>query len=673
MKKIFDILIIALLTISVSSCWKEDDYSAGAPRHQVTELKSSPGDCEAELRWSMPEGWNPTDFIITYSDENQEEVTLRTGGDMTYLVTGLQNGFRYTFKVQAVYGDLISQAVETVATPATSRFPVSDLAGDGSDGMVTLTWTKPGTAVNGYTLSYCKEDSPADVTEVSISADTETYSVENLENDVNYVFTMVAHYAKGDSDPVSIRVMPTQAIPYFVDRTSVAIGQPVVFTFNREGIPMATDVKWTFPDGTVLSGDVVTGSFNSANDDSRVILSAKIGTVTKNWPISISVREFVVWCNTWEQDGTAYNGFKGTCPVFSPDGKKVYIITFNKIAALYAFDMESGQLDWTYKPETNAGSYNMLTVNPVSGDIYYGTTANGQVYCVSPLGSLRWQYKATASMQAAAPAVSADGSTVFLSDKNGRTAAIDAATGAEKWNKALGNAGCGILVNGADILVGTAQAVFFLNAASGDIIKELKFANAKNGMTDISGFAVAADKRTVYVPQLGGFISSLDLTTRSWIVENFKVADNNLYEPVVSPNGDVFAGSKDSKCYIVSGDLKSVKASIGLSALEGKNNGYNYAHPVVDEAGNYYITSGQVTNVVKKISPAGVVLDQWTEGSSANQKQMGGNNFIDGVLFSAFIGANNDNGLFVGRYVGGTRPASWCSHGGDICGSCCLF
>ena len=51
---------------------------------------------------------------------------------------------------------------------------------------------------------------------------------------------------------------------------------------------------------------------------------------------------------------------------------------------------------------------------------------------------------------------------------------------------------------------------------------------------------------------------------------------------------------------------------------------------------------------------------------------MGGNNYLNGVLYSAFIGNTGDNGAFYGKYVGGERANTWSSHGGDICGSCCL-
>ena len=67
------------------------------------------------------------------------------------------------------------------------------------------------------------------------------------------------------------------------------------------------------------------------------------------------------------------------------------------------------------------------------------------------------------------------------------------------------------------------------------------------------------------------------------------------------------------------------------------------------------------------------MVDSWTyESGDNNQKQMGGNNYLDGVIYSALIGGSSKNGIFVGKYVGGERASSWSTHGGDICGSCCV-
>ena len=98
-KLLFIILAAAGLSLSATSCWKENLPEAGAARHQVTDLKAVPGDEEAQLTWSMPEGWNPTEYIITYTDG--DKITLKTS-EKSYLVTGLANDNTYKFEVQAV-------------------------------------------------------------------------------------------------------------------------------------------------------------------------------------------------------------------------------------------------------------------------------------------------------------------------------------------------------------------------------------------------------------------------------------------------------------------------------------------------------------------------------------------------------------------------------------------
>lgn len=672
MKKILYYILPVAMATAMTSCWDETDYEAGAPRHQVTNLVGVPGDEEAELSWDMPDGWHPTDFIITYTDANNENITERTGGTMVKLYDNLTNGYAYTFNVQAVYGTNISNAVSVKVTPSTSRFAIKDLTADASSESVFLAWTKPGTGVTGYTLNYYPEATPADVTTVTIPADATTYLIEGLVNDTNYIVELTANYPKGPSDKVSMRVMPTEGIPYILSSMTPAVGRPMTFSLDREVLPNATDITWTFPGGVERKGDVVEYAFTAPNAEAKVTLSANTGHRVQSWDIYLPVREYVVFCNEWDMDaGQNYNGFKGTCPVFSPDGKTVYIITFNKISNLYAFDLETGELSWVFKPATATGSYNMLTVNPVNGDIYYGTTTAGEFYCVKPDGELRWKFTEAKSMQSAAPAVNKAGDTLYIVDNAGNLFAINAADGAKIWSAVMPGQGSGLLVNGSELVVGVAnaKAVTFVDVATGNTIKQLSFAK---GMTAVTGFAVSLDGSKIYVPHQGGAMSCVDINTHEIVVNSFKVSSlgADLYEPIVGPNGDVFVGSKDSHYYIVDGALTTVKCDkLALSAQA--NNAFNFAHPVVTADNKYLVSTGQEQNRNFIIDPTGNILDQWQYGSD-KQKQMGGNNFIDGVLFSAFIGVGGDSGIFVGKYVGGER-AAWCaSHGCDICGSCCL-
>lgn len=662
-KLLFIILTAAGLSLSVTSCWKENLPEAGAARHQVTDLKAVPGDEEAQLSWSMPEGWNPTEYLIAYTDG--DKISLRTS-EKSYLITGLTNGETYTFEVQAVYGDLISGAVSAAAKPTTSRFAVTDLAAEGSANMVILTWTKPSTNVTSYTLTYSSDNTAAQ--EISIEADKESYTIDELENDVIYTFSLVANYAKGPSEPAVAKAMPALAVPYFLDRTTAAVNQPVKFTFNTEGYPSATNIRWTFPDGKILTGTEVSYGIPSSGTQ-QVILTIHLGDKDKSWTIELQIRDYVVNYIDWECVGANYNGFKGSCPVFSPDGKTVYNITFNKTTCLYAFNVETGELAWVYKPSSVAGSYNMLTVNPVTGDIYFGTTANGQFYCVNAKGDLKWKFDGAGSMKSAAPAVNKDGSVVFIGDGAGNIFALDAASGAKKWQAALGSATAGLLVNGNELVAGAVNGtVTFYNTADGTVITSLKFPC----MTDITGFAVGNDKRTVYLPAKTA-MCSFDLETRAILVESLSVADNNLYEPVVAPNGNVYVAGKDNCVYCIDKDLTRVIWKYQHTDAAGKVvNAFNYSHPCVDTENHLYITSGQTGNVSYIFNADGTVKESWTYGSSNQQKQMGGNNYLNGVFYSAFVGNTGDNGAFYGKYVGGERANTWSTHGGDICGSCCL-
>lgn len=331
--------------------------------------------------------------------------------------------------------------------------------------------------------------------------------------------------------------------------------------------------------------------------------------------------------------------------------------------------METGEKIWVYEPSAASGSYNPLTVNPVTGDIYFGTTTAGQFYCVNANGSLKWKFDGAGSMKSAAPAVNKDGSVVFIGDGAGNIFALDAASGAKKWSAALGSAAAGLLVNGNELVAGAVNGtVTFYNTADGTVITSLKFPC----MTDITGFAVGNDKRTVYLPAKTA-MCSFDLETRAILVESLSVADNNLYEPVVAPNGNVYVAGKDNCVYCLDKDLTRVVWKYQHTDAAGKVvNAFNYSHPCVDTENHLYITSGQTGNVSYIFNADGKVKESWTYGSSNQQKQMGGNNYLNGVLYSAFVGNTGDNGAFYGKYVGGERANTWSTHGGDICGSCCL-
>lgn len=671
MKKLIHICILSGLAALAASCWTEDIPEAGAARHQVEALTATPGDEEVTLAWEIPDGWNPTDYIVFYTDEESQTVTLRTGGASRYVVDKLTNGISYNFNVQAVYGKLISNAVTVAGRPSTSRLPVTDLTvTDTGDGYVALAWSAPSTLVEKYTLSYYIEDMPGDIRTQEIGKEQTAYRCEGLTNDKTWFFLLAAEYAKGPAEADVVRAMPTKAIPYFISSETAAVDQPVTFEFNRTAYADASDVTWTFPDGAVLTGDKVLSGFKTTGNQT-VMLSAKIDGSSREWKITVEIRPYVVNFMDWEQaDGAKYESPTYTCPVLSPDAGTVYVNTGNKVSNLYAFDVRTGKNKWTFRPTDNgdmqAESKSMVAVNPVSGDIYYGTSAGGQFYAVKPDGTLHWKFSKCGSMNSAPPAVSADGTVVYIADAKGALYALDAETGTERWSApyAAGSCGYGLLVNGGEVVLAAKTAIHFVNAADGTKIEAVSVS-----IVNSIGFAVSPDRKKAYFAY-ATTLAAVDLDSHTLYARSAAGGDN-YYQPIVAGDGTVFAGTKDGYVRFFSSDLQTMIHEEQPSSV--KKNTFNFTRPLVDANNRFYImASGNSTedSLVLEYDTSGNKISDWSYTQNNCQN---GCNLADGVLYTVNQGSGDGgNGLFIGKYIGAARGRGWSSHGGDHCGSGCI-
>ncbi len=671
MKNLIHICILSGLAALAASCWTEDIPEAGAARHQVEALTATPGDEEVTLAWEIPDGWNPTDYIVFYTDEESQTVTLRTGGASRYVVDKLTNGISYNFNVQAVYGKLISNAVTVAGRPSTSRLPVTDLTvTDTGDGYVALAWSAPSTLVEKYTLSYYIEDMPGDIRTQEIGKEQTAYRCEGLTNDKTWFFLLAAEYAKGPAEADMVRAMPTKAIPYFISSETAAVDQPVTFEFNRTAYADASDVTWTFPDGAVLTGDKVLSGFKTTGNQT-VMLSAKIDGSSREWKITVEIRPYVVNFMDWEQaDGAKYESPTYTCPVLSPDAGTVYVNTGNKVSNLYAFDVRTGKNKWTFRPTDNgdmqAESKSMVAVNPVSGDIYYGTSAGGQFYAVKPDGTLHWKFSKCGSMNSAPPAVSADGTVVYIADAKGALYALDAETGTERWSApyAAGSCGYGLLVNGGEVVLAAKTAIHFVNAADGTKIEAVSVS-----IVNSIGFAVSPDRKKAYFAY-ATTLAAVDLDSHTLYARSAAGGDN-YYQPIVAGDGTVFAGTKDGYVRFFSPDLQTMIHEEQPSSV--KKNTFNFTRPLVDANNRFYImASGNSTedSLVLEYDTSGNKISDWSYTQNNCQN---GCNLADGVLYTVNQGSGDGgNGLFIGKYIGAARGRGWSSHGGDHCGSGCI-
>lgn len=671
MKNLIHICILSGLAALAASCWTEDIPEAGAARHQVEALTATPGDEEVTLAWEIPDGWNPTDYIVFYTDEESQTVTLRTGGASRYVVDKLTNGISYNFNVQAVYGKLISNAVTVAGRPSTSRLPVTDLTvTDTGDGYVALAWSAPSTLVEKYTLSYYIEDMPGDIRTQEIGKEQTAYRCEGLTNDKTWFFLLAAEYAKGPAEADVVRAMPTKAIPYFISSETAAVDQPVTFEFNRTAYADASDVTWTFPDGAVLTGDKVLAGFKTTGNQT-VMLSAKIDGSSREWKITVEIRPYVVNFMDWKQaDGAKYESPTYTCPVLSPDAGTVYVNTGNKVSNLYAFDVRTGKNKWTFRPTDNgdmqAESKSMVAVNPVSGDIYYGTSAGGQFYAVKPDGTLHWKFSKCGSMNSAPPAVSADGTVVYIADAKGALYALDAETGTERWSApyAAGSCGYGLLVNGGEVVLAAKTAIHFVNAADGTKIEAVSVS-----IVNSIGFAVSPDRKKAYFAY-ATTLAAVDLDSHTLYARSAAGGDN-YYQPIVAGDGTVFAGTKDGYVRFFSPDLQTMIHEEQPSSV--KKNTFNFTRPLVDANNRFYImASGNSTedSLVLEYDTSGNKISDWSYTQNNCQN---GCNLADGVLYTVNQGSGDGgNGLFIGKYIGAARGRGWSSHGGDHCGSGCI-
>lgn len=684
------LLIISTLAAAfcMTACWKSElpdvEDIQKNDLHQVTGLTATADDEFVTLSWDIPEGFVPDDYAIDYLNTESAKQELSTKGQNTCTISELKNGFEYSFNVKAVYGDAMSGVVTVKATPHTRGLENAKVE-DSGDGYVLISWDAPQYSdLTGYTANYQESGNAASKKTIQIGKDKTSYTFDNLTNEKEYSFSIVANYPSQTSPAVELNGTPTKITPYTVDKTDVAAGELVNFKYDQALLP-ATDVTWTLPNGKVKTGDDVSfgipAKFDVASNDPQlatVVLSANVKGITKKWSINFNVRPYMFLKNDWDKGSSAYQGFKAAVPVFSPDGKTVYVITFNSPTVLYAMDIKTGATKWKYTPATASASYNGCTVNPVNGDIYFGTSTAGQFYCVKADGSLRWSNSEMGAMdQAAFPAVSKDGKVVYCYDKKGKAFALDADTGAKKWTASIGSdAGAGILVNGDEIIFGgsdnKAGLVKFLKASDGSTIAELKLGETPSSC---GGFAVSPDRKNVYLGTTTGSVISIDIVNRSVIAMVTPPQDNtncNIWELAVNAEGNVFGGSKRGYAFCLKGvTLEQIWVD---ETLKGVGNAFNFGHPCCDTEGNFYITSGGNKNQNFIFSPSGAILEQWSTLTTNNQKQMAGNALYDGVFYSLFLGASGDSGAMVARNVGGAQlcTSGWPCHGGDICGSCCI-
>jgi uncharacterized repeat protein (TIGR02543 family) len=141
-------------------------------------------------------------YIVTaYDSQGNEAGTCEpTSGQRSCVVTGLDNGSTYTFKVEAVttVGNSEKSSASSAATPSTTPSAPADVVAATSGSNMTVTFTAPADNGGASITSYVITSTPSGAT-CTVGANATTYTCTGLTAGANYTYTVKAVNVRGES------------------------------------------------------------------------------------------------------------------------------------------------------------------------------------------------------------------------------------------------------------------------------------------------------------------------------------------------------------------------------------------------------------------------------------------------------------------------------------------
>lgn len=657
MKKIiYSICIVSALLFQ--ACNDENIPGADFNTMEASGLKATAGDEEVTLSWEALEGSNPSGYYLSWTAGS----LAVNGGDMeveavikTTTISGLVNGETYTFSVQPVYENgRKGGKISVKAKPASTRIAATNLIAAAGDGRVRLKWVRPESEnLKEYKLLVSSIDEP-----VIIASNMESYVVTGLTNDTEYEFTLICVYPNGTSDAISAKATPGRIYPVIVASNALTINEPCAFEYNDMYFTMGTvqAVSWNFGDGNTSTEEKPEHAYSTTGSYTvEVTVSYEDGT-SESGTIVMEVSGYA-----WNSMELNFNGLSGyvkvSNPVFSPDGKTMYIPTSTPNGHLFAVDVVRGTIKWAYQISTI--TYGGGAVVGEDGTIYQCGT-DSKVYAVNPDGTGKWTCSVDGVI-GAFPALSSDG-TLYCATNAGTLYAIHTATGSVSWNKSTGGTSSAVAVDASNnVYVGTNSAIFKYNASG---TEQWKTTEAMN-VTERGAFAMDVSGTTLYATLKGSAgLSAIDMANGNikWTYAN--TGGGDAYFPVVTPDGTIYFNDKGGKkVYAVhsNGTLKWEKdlgAALTYCGLA-----------VADDGKVYCATQGKVGSAYKLYGLNGATGD--VDFSYDNEQQFMAAATVgpDKRLYIGTIGANNIGSLLAVPVESGPETSSWSVRGGNIYGT----
>ena len=650
MKKILYSLLF-IFTVVFTAC-EEDLPKASFDLYELKSLTATAGDMNVTLSWEAYENARPNEYLILWtsgsSDAEGGEMTV-DAKTMTATINNLVNDVAYTFSVQPRYAGGLASKTTAACTPKNARYPISDLTAAAGNERVRLRWTKPASErFTRYQVTVNPGNQIINLDDTSL----EEYIVDGLTNDQEYTFNVVCVYPTGNSIAVETSATPGLIYPILAS-TELVVWEPSTFAYNDMYF-MAGEVKSVsgdFGDGTTSGENNPVHAFATTGTYTVAVTVTYVNNTTESGSLTVTVGNY-----KWNSVDLNFGGLTGyvktSNPVFSPDGKTMYIPTSTPAGHLFAIDVVSGEFKWVFA--ISQITYGGGALVAPDGTIYQcvrNATINN-VYAINPNGTQKWAVKLDAAI-GAFPALSADGVLYCLTNKS-TLYALDASSGAIKWQQSLdGATGSAVAIDKAgNVYAGTSAAIYSFKSN-----KEQNWKLEEVNVTEQATFALK--DQVLYATLKNGGLVAVDMTngTKKW---TYPTTKGDAYFPIADKNGNVYFTEKGSQT------VHAVNASGSKIWEKNVGNNLNYSGGALSTDGILYIGTQSNNKVLGLDITNGNIVFEETVGQQVMAAVSIG---PDRRLYCGTIGSNNIGSIKAFAVNKTLATDSWSIRGGDIQGT----
>lgn len=650
MKKILYSLLF-IFTVVFTAC-EEDLPKASFDLYELKSLTATAGDMNVTLSWEAYENARPNEYLILWTSGSSEaeggEMTV-DAKTMTATINNLVNDVAYTFSVQPRYAGGLASKTTAACTPKNARYPISDLTAAAGNERVRLRWTKPASErFTRYQVTVNPGNQIINLDDTSL----EEYIVDGLTNDQEYTFNVVCVYPTGNSIAVETSATPGLIYPILAS-TELVVWEPSTFAYNDMYF-MAGEVKsvsWDFGDGTTSGENNPVHAFTTTGIYTVAVTVTYVNNTTESGSLTVTVGNY-----KWNSVDLNFGGLTGyvktSNPVFSPDGKTMYIPTSTPAGHLFAIDVVSGEFKWVFA--ISQITYGGGALVAPDGTIYQcvrNATINN-VYAINPNGTQKWAVKLDAAI-GAFPALSADGVLYCLTNKS-TLYALDASSGAIKWQQSLdGATGSAVVIDKAgNVYAGTSAAIYSFKSN-----KEQNWKLEEVNVTEQATFALK--DQVLYATLKNGGLVAVDMTngTKKW---TYPTTKGDAYFPIADKNGNVYFTEKGSQT------VHAVNASGSKIWEKNVGNNLNYSGGALSTDGILYIGTQSNNKVLGLDITNGNIVFEETVGQQVMAAVSIG---PDRRLYCGTIGSNNIGSIKAFAVNKTLATDSWSIRGGDIQGT----